>query len=200
MRRPDPPRAPTTRVGADIVDAILTATEAELEAVGVDKLTTNRVAERAGVSVGSLYQYFPNKDAILAELARRLERRSEGLVLEVLEASAELTLEETTARIVDALLRDLGRTSLRRAILREVPRGWTADTSSSVDGRVRERVREVLAARGDVRPGPHLMMAWVISHAIEGAIEAAVDGDPALVQSPALRDELIELILRYLRA
>jgi AcrR family transcriptional regulator len=47
------------------VQAILTATTHILTEDGYDQLTTNRVAERAGVSIGSLYQYFPNKEASL---------------------------------------------------------------------------------------------------------------------------------------
>ncbi|MBE9636075.1 TetR/AcrR family transcriptional regulator [Salipiger mangrovisoli] len=53
------------------VEAILTAGAQILEAGGIGALTTNAVADRAGVSIGTLYQYFPNKQTILAELVRR---------------------------------------------------------------------------------------------------------------------------------
>ena len=58
------------------VEAILIATERVLAEHGVQGATTNRIAEVAGVSIGSLYQYFPNKDAILVELVedQRVER------------------------------------------------------------------------------------------------------------------------------
>jgi AcrR family transcriptional regulator len=52
-------------------EAILEAAAQILERHGAAALTTNRIAERAGVSIGSLYQYFPNKHAVLAELIRR---------------------------------------------------------------------------------------------------------------------------------
>lgn len=53
-----------------MVDAILEGAARILEEDGIAQLNTNRIAERAGVSVGSLYQYFPSKDAIIAELIR----------------------------------------------------------------------------------------------------------------------------------
>lgn len=56
-----------------LVEAILQAAADILETAGLAALTTNEVAERAGVSIGSLYQYFPNKDAILVSLITRQE-------------------------------------------------------------------------------------------------------------------------------
>ncbi|NJP09964.1 MAG: TetR/AcrR family transcriptional regulator [Leptolyngbyaceae cyanobacterium RU_5_1] len=53
------------------VDAILTATTHILTAEGYAKASTNRIAELAGVSIGSLYQYFPNKEALAAALVER---------------------------------------------------------------------------------------------------------------------------------
>ena len=60
------------------VDAILEATARILIKEGFDKASTNRVAEVAGVSVGSLYQYFPSKDALVAALMRGTARTSGG--------------------------------------------------------------------------------------------------------------------------
>lgn len=57
------------------MDLILQAAAQVLEARGEDALTTKTVAERAGVSIGTLYQYFPNRDAILVALADREAQR-----------------------------------------------------------------------------------------------------------------------------
>jgi AcrR family transcriptional regulator len=72
--RPDalaPRKAPTQRRAAATVDAILEAAARILETQGLDGYTTNAVAELAGVSIGSLYQYFPNRDALTAALIER---------------------------------------------------------------------------------------------------------------------------------
>jgi AcrR family transcriptional regulator len=196
--QPRQPKSPSTAAGAAIVEAVLAAAEAVIEAHGLKGFTTSRVVERAGVSVGSLYQYFPSKESILAELGRRLERRTQQLLIEVFEQAADRPLAEVAARAVDAMLVGIGGLAFRRALRQEVPSGWFVETSAEVDGAVRERLLGLIAGRGDVRSGPHALMAWVIGHAIEGAVEAAVLADPMLVTSPTFRAELIELTTRYL--
>ena len=200
MDHPKPPKPPRTDIGAAIVESILAAAELVIDQEGLARFTTNRVAERAGVSVGSLYQYFPNKEAVLAELARRLERRTREQLAEILRGSSEIPLEETAARVVDAMLGGIGGLAFRRALLQEVPGAWREDAESQVDAEMREQVRELLAARGDVRRGEHALMAWVIAHAVEGAVEAAVRAAPELVRTPSFRAELIELVSCYVRA
>src|SRR5580698_3008939 len=82
-QRPDalaPRKAPTQRRATATVEAILEAAARILETQGLEGYTTNAVAERAGVSIGSLYQYFPNRDALTAAL---IERESAGLLIAV---------------------------------------------------------------------------------------------------------------------
>ena len=66
-------RAPQQRRGLKRVDEILDAAESVIAEVGVEGATTNAIAERAGASVGSLYHFFPSKDAIVQALARRFQ-------------------------------------------------------------------------------------------------------------------------------
>jgi AcrR family transcriptional regulator len=67
-----PRRKPSQERSRDRVERILDATSALLGGTPVDKITTAAIAEKAGVPIGSVYQYFPNKLAVLAELARRV--------------------------------------------------------------------------------------------------------------------------------
>jgi len=60
------------------VDAILTATARILTQEGYDRATTNRIAELAGVSIGSLYQYFPSKEALVTSLAEQHVNTNDG--------------------------------------------------------------------------------------------------------------------------
>ncbi|MEA1651524.1 TetR/AcrR family transcriptional regulator [Nitrospirillum sp. BR 11164] len=80
-----PRKSPTQARAAETVRIILEAAARILEARGLEGFNTNAVAERAGVSVGSLYQYFPGKDALAAAL---IERDSETLRAEVTAAAA----------------------------------------------------------------------------------------------------------------
>jgi len=191
-----PPRTPAA--GA-ISDAILDAAEALIAADGIARLTTNRVAARAGVSIGSLYQYFPNKEAILAELVRRMERATLTLIEQALISTQSNTLEEAAAAIVDVLLGGgLGRVGTRAALRRAVPVDWVEATSVDVDAQVRVALAQRFADRPDVRSGP-LAMIWVIAHAVELVVESAVMSAPGLLQESDFRAELIELVVRYLR-
>ncbi|HXC57332.1 MAG TPA: TetR/AcrR family transcriptional regulator [Rhizomicrobium sp.] len=92
-RRPKQARALAT------CDSILEAAIQILQRCGADGLNTNSVAERAGVSVGTLYQYFPDKDAILLAAARReLARPDASLV------APQKSLMEALVRALEALL------------------------------------------------------------------------------------------------
>lgn len=82
-------------------DAILEAAARILEDQGRDFLTTNRVAVKAGVSIGSLYQYFPNKDAILATIMRNKRTELLDLMREALERADGMAPEAA----VDAMIR-----------------------------------------------------------------------------------------------
>ena len=86
------------------MEAILEATIQVLLAVGKDRLTTTRVASRAGVSVGTLYQYFPNKSALLqAVLKRHLGEVADAVEL-VSKEQAGKTLRQTVTALVTAFL------------------------------------------------------------------------------------------------
>lgn len=65
---PAPRRKPSQGRSKLLVEAIIQSCQKILEQEGVNQLTTNRIAEVAGITIGSLYQYFPNKEAILATL------------------------------------------------------------------------------------------------------------------------------------
>ena len=75
-----PRKSPVQARSSASVEAILDATLQVLLKVGKERLTTTRVAMRAGVSVGTLYQYFPNKSALLqAALRRHLEHMRDAM-------------------------------------------------------------------------------------------------------------------------
>ncbi|WP_051213180.1 TetR/AcrR family transcriptional regulator [Maritalea myrionectae] len=83
------------------VDAILQGSTRILQTHGLEKFNTNHIADVAGVSVGTLYQYFPSKDAILIELIRQKRSQLRDALAEAAASSAELTPEQA----LDNLLR-----------------------------------------------------------------------------------------------
>src|SRR5262245_59925766 len=90
-RKPAQARARAT------METIFEATARSIERDGIAALNTNRIAERAGVSIGTLYEYFPNKDAILIAMARQRLAKDERLVRQAL-AAAETEQDVSPAR------------------------------------------------------------------------------------------------------
>lgn len=99
-----PRKLPSQARSRDLVDAMLTATARVLCEEGADALTTNRIAEVAGVSIGSLYQYFPGKEALLAGVLERELERDVVVIQDMLVPDTDLTLELLVTSCVDALL------------------------------------------------------------------------------------------------
>ncbi|MCA0995250.1 TetR/AcrR family transcriptional regulator [Alloyangia pacifica] len=91
------------------VEAMLTAAAQILEAGGIAALTTNAVAERAGVSIGTLYQYFPNKETILAELVRRQKAQFFEDMGQAVAAAHDLGLREAARTVLHASIRHHAR-------------------------------------------------------------------------------------------
>lgn len=197
--RPGRRRRPKRRTGHEIIEAVLEASEGILAEDGLAGFTTNRLAGRAGVSVGSIYQYFESKRGVIAELARRLERRALSLALERVGAEPDADVPTIISTFVGVLIEGgMGDQRMRRALLLEVPRGWIEEESAKVDDAVEATIRGLIEARPDaVRQGDADIMAFIAHHAVEAVVEAAVLRRPDLVERPEFRDELEHLIARY---
>src|SRR5690349_10721211 len=98
-----PRRQPQGRRGEEIVEAIVTGASRVLAKDGYESLTTNRIAEIAGVSIGSLYQYFPGKQAVLAEVSKRLEYNAIGLLSDRLTGAEEVPLRAVARAFLEVL-------------------------------------------------------------------------------------------------
>ena len=97
-------REPQQARGQRRVDAILDATEQVLAQSGYEGVTTNAIAARANTSIGSLYQFFPNKDAILQALGiRYLDRMRDYFAPLLSPAASDLPMDVWIDRIVDTL-------------------------------------------------------------------------------------------------
>ncbi|WP_245328421.1 TetR family transcriptional regulator [Bradyrhizobium sp.] len=82
------------------VDALVEATARILVREGFEKASTNRIAEIAGVSVGSLYQYFPSKEALVAAVIDRHNEEIMGIVRAALTEVADLPIDKAVRRLV----------------------------------------------------------------------------------------------------
>jgi AcrR family transcriptional regulator len=116
-------RKPVQRRSEATVDTILEAAAQIFRAHGANGATTNRIAKRAGVSIGSLYQYFPNKEALLVALMERHIGRSIEQLGEVLRTSQGAAPKERVRAAVRCVLDiHMDDPDLHRVIFEEAPR------------------------------------------------------------------------------
>ncbi|MCU0675850.1 MAG: TetR/AcrR family transcriptional regulator [Myxococcota bacterium] len=198
MSKRAPRREPRRRTGRAIVDALLDAASSLLATQGLAGMTTNAVAERAGVSVGSLYQYFPNKQALVSAVSDRLNG---ALVVEVERLVGSDVAAETKLDALVALLcsSDVGDLAVRRALLRDVPRGWVESGIESSERRVVAALvplaRELAPTLADDEITRRVVLALF---AIRGAAQGALLYEPSTLASPELRTRLRALALTVL--
>ncbi len=167
-----------------------------LEEEGLEALSTNAIAARAGVSIGTLYQYFPNREALLEALVRRE-------ITVVFEALARLreqappaeAPEEHLRRIVNALLGALdGRLRARRALIIAIVRSGQFETLLAETDTL---TAALLAPAGDAGETARLN-GFVLSRAVGGAIRGALLRDEGMLRDPAFEAALVRLIGGFL--
>ena len=195
-------RTPKQERAQATVDAVIEAAARILIEDGYLPMSTNRVAERAGVSIGTLYQYFPNKDAIVEALVQRIaeERISAfGAMLSTL-ATAEMPLHDAVEVLLDATFAAMRvRPELSQRLIREAPRGGRLDLERAWVQRSTDLLRAVLYRRRErVRAGDVELMAYVIVTAVFAVLQDAVGYRGELLEGEVLRDELTALAARYL--
>jgi AcrR family transcriptional regulator len=202
-RRPltSPRKSATQERSKATVDALLSATARVLVKEGYDRASTNKVAEAAGVSIGSLYQYFPSKEALVAAV---IERHI-GEMMEVVRSSLVRVATEPLAEAARELVRvmiDAHRIEpkLHRVLVEQIPRVGNLEQIESVDDEAIALVRTYLEAHQDEIDVVDLdLAAFVAVTSVEALTHAAVLRRPVLLDDPRFRDEVANLIVRYLR-
>jgi AcrR family transcriptional regulator len=198
--RGEPRVVPQRAPGRRIVDAILQSAKDVLTRDGFPRLTTNRIAQFAGVSIGSVYQYFPDKHAIVAAIGRELEQKALKLFQSEVAGSSTRSIADVSRKIVSGLAHEsFEKQAVRREILRQVPRGWLEAASQRVDATVNAELARLLSSRSDVRAADPELMAFVVMHAVEAVLEAAVLRRPELLLDEAFLDEVTALAVSYLQ-
>jgi AcrR family transcriptional regulator len=180
------------------VEAILEAAARILDRQGWGGFTTNAVAEVAGVSIGSLYQYFPNKLALVETILRRHFDE----VLSALRFANEHTsrIERIEGLVSGMITAHANHPSLHRVLLEDVPRGKISKSIHRDFEREYWSLYTKLIAACEVSGANprRVVRAQVLSAAISGAVhDAARRGT---LRSPAFEQELVDLVDAYLAA
>ncbi|HEY3353568.1 MAG TPA: TetR/AcrR family transcriptional regulator [Polyangia bacterium] len=196
-------KEPRQRRSRQLVAAILQAAAETFAELGYARATTNVIAARAGVSVGSLYQYFPNKDSLLARLREQHVDHVHAVVGAGLAALADprTPLEQGLRQIIGDLVavheaNPVLTRALSAAVLRESPAAQEAEREADA---VAASVSALLAARPDVRRGDHLVMAALLGQTMAQLSPWLVHDAPPALDRATLFEETVQLLLRYLR-
>ena len=181
------------------VEAIYEATARILQAGGREGLNTNLIAEKAGVSIGTLYGYFPNKHSILLDMARReMDLLRDRVAAALLDERSEEP--DPVRRAIRALVKGYGRRGKVRRILMETL--FAHGGSEEMARPVYEIADLVLRHHQRVLPAgasmPSEIGMFVITRAVDSVIRTATYEAVPFLESREFEDELIRLVHGYL--
>lgn len=167
---------------------------------GVPRTSTNAIAARAGVSIGSLYEYFPNKDAIVAALIEELLDEQFGTFSAALSRVSRAPVPEITREAITVLLASKRiRPKLFHALATGAPPHIRLGFLRRWNQRACDAVLAVLTARPELSsPARDLeLMVYVMVNAVYGVIDAVLTERNDLIEDERLVDELVLLVGRY---
>lgn len=206
---PKPRKRPKQGRSLVLVEAIQQACLRILEEEGPDRLTTQRIADVAGINIASLYQYFPNKEAVLAQVYDEvIQQATESAKTRFKEISklSEQSLEKTLAAIIDVecqQLSDLCR--LNPQFYQQYQQHY------DIHGRVNELTQTLnnpsweewftlflSKHQSRLRDCDIGMLSFIARNALQGNLQAALAERPELLREEAYQQELLQVLLAYL--
>jgi AcrR family transcriptional regulator len=194
-------RKPKQRRALQTVDAVLDAVVRVLKREGFDAVTTNRVAEVAGVSIGSVYQYFPDKRAIFVALHRRHVEQIDLMVKTKLIEHAASPLGDLMNAMIEGMIdAHTADPELYELLLTEVPHraDGTQDFAVRLHGAfllaISSRRHELKKDRDPNK------LAFVVTHMVESLSHGALFRRPASLSLAEAKAEIVRAVMAYLHA
>jgi AcrR family transcriptional regulator len=193
-------RVPRQERAQVTVEAMLDAAIKLLKRDGASAITTNRIAETAGVSIGSVYQYFPNKRSIFIALHERHIIQVDRMIQRCLANGTEATLEEFVASLMLGMIQlHNADPELSELLQTEVPH--CAEGTPVLSVRLYGPLRKMLASRSRElgRAGNLDMQAFFLSNMVEAFGHAIVLRRPTGLSLAKAKAETLRAILAYLQ-
>lgn len=193
-------KTPLQQRAASTVNTIYEATAQLLQNEPDREITTNKIAERAGFSIGTIYQYFSNKDALIASMAAHERDRINAAVRAALSDAENLPLEDIVRRLVRVALKAFqGRVRVRKFLVLYLTKADKMHiffkAQSEVMDFIISEIRRV--NRPDIRE-PDEITSFVMSRAMLSTIRSAVLEDFKHFNAPQFEDELVRLVKGYI--
>lgn len=197
---PQARRIPRQSRSRALVEAILEATARVLSERGYAGTNTNVVAEVAGVSVGSVYQYFPNKDSLIAALHERHALQMNTAMESSLADTRPLDLRGRLTALVQAwLAAHRVDPELHRVLEKDFPFFDAPPTESQADQSIRNRIRQLLEEhRSEVGPHDLDLATWVVMQCLESLIHGATIPPGVPYPPEQVEQAIVGLLCGYL--
>jgi len=193
-----PRKTPIQQRSAVTVEAIAEATIQVLLAVGLNRMTTTRVAQRAGVSVGTLYQYYPNKQSLIYAVLKvhltKVGQAIESACRANRGASVKVLLTAVVTAFLDAKLQ---RPEVSTAIYAAAAEQGSAEIVKHVSRRAKQVFTAALAEASGLPPVEIEFVALMLYSAMAGAIRAVLEAGAPPKMVARLREELQSLCQSY---
>ncbi len=195
-------RKPTQERAQLKIELILEAAIRIIDKEGLEGLTTNRIAAVAGISIGTLYQYFPDKAAILEVLGQREMKGVTGKIIATLSNPSRDDIQEPARLLINAVFGAFGgRSRVHRVLLENallLGRSQSVDASPNL-------IASLLSTAGLPRnSGQPLRMsaaeAFVLTHAFAGVTRASVGPQAQEIPREEIKKALLELVTSFVMA
>ncbi len=195
-----PRKRPVQRRSQATVDAILDAAAQVLRKKGYAKTTTNTIAERAGVSIGSLYEYFPNKDAVFAALQEKLHRAQFASVISQISIAATASAKDVIEKVLSARISSaLEQPDIVTILEEQVP----AQVFQAQRAKDFEDFSQIMAAFAETHADQirikHIDTAISLGiQMVDLTIRHLASHQPDLLRDPNVLHELTDMMCRYI--
>jgi len=194
-------RRPKQQRSVETIEAIFEATARILESAEANELTTIRIADLSGYGVGSIYDYFPNKEAILVAMARRELEKTFRSVQKIMTAEEPRNGESMMRLAMRAAIRGFGgRQRLRRILLETmIAQGHSAELAQPVERIAQHLVGNEIGEAGAEMRRLRPESLYVLTRAVIGVIRASVMEGNTRFSQQLLENELTELTEAYVQ-
>jgi AcrR family transcriptional regulator len=197
----EPRKTPVQARSTVTVEAISEATIQVLLAHGAERLTTTRVAERAGVSVGTLYQYYPNKQSLLFAVLEHHLNRVAARVEAACGSACHMPLAEMIRHMVEAFVdAKMERADISIALHRVSPDVGGPELIKRVSQRLRKAVEGMLQTATDVHSPPDNFAIDTMLAAMAGIMRSMLEARPSPATLRKSREQLVLLCQSYMSA
>ncbi|WP_322105990.1 TetR/AcrR family transcriptional regulator [Paraburkholderia sp. J41] len=183
------------------LETLLEATAQILATEGSERLTTNYVAQKAGYSIGTVYQYFPNREAIVLGLIERQREQVRQQIAIVLDVEGDATPERQIRSIIQVLHRAFARHRLpERRLVQALTRHALANGLPAVPDTAVQAILEVWQGRGaDARPLDESEVFVLSGGLVETLRRATLQGFTRL-GTEQFEDALARMVMGFLNA